>query len=51
MQSIWKYDYAGIVVLIVTSFVPPVFYGFLCQPFLRNFYLFSTVGLGELLWP
>ena len=46
LQAIWKYDYAGIVVLIVTSFMPPVYYGFLCQPLLRNFYLISTVSLG-----
>jgi hypothetical protein len=45
-QAIWKYDYAGIVVLIVTSFVPPVYYGFLCQPLLRNFYMISTLSLG-----
>lgn len=46
MQLIWRFDYAGIVVLIVTSFVPPVYYGFLCEPLLRNFYLLSTLTLG-----
>ena len=44
---LWKYDYAGITVLIVTSFIPPIFYGFLCHPNLRNFYLYSTLLLGE----
>lgn len=47
MQTIWKYDYAGIVVLIVASFIPPVFYGFLCEPLLRNFYLSTTSAMGE----
>ena len=45
-QLIWRFDYAGIVVLIVTSFVPPVYYGFLCEAVLRNFYLLSTLLLG-----
>ncbi|KAK9837509.1 hypothetical protein WJX81_007514 [Elliptochloris bilobata] len=45
-QLVWRFDYAGIVVLIVTSFAPPVYYGFLCEPFLRNFYLLSTLLLG-----
>ncbi len=44
---LWKYDYAGITVLIVTSFIPPIFYGFLCHPKLRNFYLYSTLFLGK----
>lgn len=46
-QLVWRFDYAGIVVLIVTSFFPPVYYGFLCEPLLRNFYLLSTLLLGE----
>ena len=46
LQKIWRYDYAGIVVLIVTSFVPVVYYSFLCNPLIRNFYLLTTVGLG-----
>lgn len=49
MQTIWKYDYAGIVVLIVASFIPPVYYGFLCEPLLRNFYLISTCLMGKTL--
>ena len=44
---LWKYDYAGITVLIVTSFIPPIFYGFLCHLKLRNFYLYSTLLLGK----
>ena len=28
----WQFDYAGIAVLIVASFFPPVYYGFLCHP-------------------
>ena len=39
-------DYAGIVTLIVASFVPPVVYGFECAPAVRNFYLTSTSLLG-----
>lgn len=51
LQKIWRYDYAGIVVLIVTSFVPVVYYSFLCNPFLRHFYLLTTVGLGACCCP
>lgn len=46
-QNIWRFDYAGIVVLIVTSFVPVVYYSFLCNPACQYFYLISTVALGE----
>lgn len=46
VQWVWRVDYTGIVVLIVTSFVPPVFYGFMCNPNLRLFYLATTVTLG-----
>ena len=45
---LWSLDYAGITVLIVSSFIPPIFYGFLCHPVLRNFYLYSTLSLGTL---
>ena len=48
MQKIWKYDYAGIVVLIVTSFVPVVYYSFLCSPMIQAFYLITTMVLGKL---
>lgn len=47
MQTIWKYDYGGIVALIVASFIPPIWFGFLCEPALRNFYLISTCIMGK----
>ena len=37
---------AGIVALIVTSFVPPLMYGFECSPGWRDFYLTAIVLLG-----
>lgn len=43
---IWRFDYAGIAILIVTSFYPPVYYGFMCWPALRLFYLVTTTLLG-----
>lgn len=45
-KVIWRFDYASIAILIVSSFFPPVYYGFLCIPFWRNFYLISTSALG-----
>ncbi|PNH08040.1 ADIPOR-like receptor [Tetrabaena socialis] len=45
-RLIWRFDYAGIAVLIVTSFYPPVYYGFLCQPYWRVFYLITTTAMG-----
>eukprot|EP00210_Caulerpa_lentillifera_P006238 g5959.t1 len=45
-KYMWKLDYAGISVLIVTSFYPPVYYGFLCHPHWLLFYLISTTVLG-----
>lgn len=42
----WRFDYAGIAVLIVASFYPAVYYGFLCKPLWRTFYLFTTSALG-----
>jgi predicted membrane channel-forming protein YqfA (hemolysin III family) len=45
-QLLWRLDYSGITVLLVASFFPPVFYGFLCEPFWRNFYLGSTSLFG-----
>lgn len=42
----WRLDYSGIAVLIVTSFFPPVYYGFMCTPFWRNFYLAITSAMG-----
>ena len=46
-EMVWRFDYAGIAVLIVTSFVPAMYYAFLCQPFWRNFYLISTISMGK----
>ncbi len=42
----WRFDYTGIAVLIVTSFVPAIYYAFLCQPFWRHFYLATTAVMG-----
>ncbi|KAK2031734.1 HlyIII-domain-containing protein [Colletotrichum zoysiae] len=39
-----KLDYSGIVLLIVGSYVPALYYGFYCHPGLMKFYL-STVSL------
>jgi len=43
---LWRLDYSGIVLLIVASFFPPVYYGFLCAPFWRHFYMGVTFLLG-----
>ncbi|GLC48766.1 hypothetical protein PLESTB_000145700 [Pleodorina starrii] len=45
-QIIWRFDYAGIAILIVASFYPPVYYGFMCQPYWRVFYLITTTVMG-----
>ncbi|CAM8985713.1 unnamed protein product [Rhodiola kirilowii] len=47
-----RLDYAGIAALISTSFYPPVYYSFLCNPFFRNLYLtFITIfGLVTILF-
>jgi len=42
----WRFDYAGIAVLIVASFYPPVYYGFMCRPILSFVYLLATTILG-----
>lgn len=34
-----RVDYAGISLLILGSTFPPFYYGFYCDPFLRNLYL------------
>jgi adiponectin receptor len=46
-EMVWRFDYAGIAVLIVASFVPAMYYAFLCEPFWRNFYLGTTISMGE----
>ncbi|KAJ8765759.1 hypothetical protein K2173_014881 [Erythroxylum novogranatense] len=46
-----RLDYAGIAALISTSFYPPVYYSFMCDPFFCNLYLgFITIlGVGTIL--
>lgn len=41
-----RLDYAGIAALIATSFYPPVYYSFMCDPFFCNLYLGSITVLG-----
>ncbi|KAE8665760.1 Heptahelical transmembrane protein 4 [Hibiscus syriacus] len=41
-----RLDYAGIAALIATSFYPPVYYSFMCDPFFCNLYLGSITSLG-----
>lgn len=43
---IWRFDYAGIAILIVTSVYPPVYYIFLCRPQARAAYLALSTLLG-----
>jgi adiponectin receptor len=45
---IWRLDYAGIGILIVASFYPVIYYGLLCQPLFRAFYLISSTFFGVL---
>jgi adiponectin receptor len=45
-QTIWRFDYAGIAVLIVASFYPPVYYGFMCHPVWAAGYLAVITALG-----
>eukprot|EP00475_Leptophrys_vorax_P006773 TRINITY_DN14232_c0_g1_i1.p1 TRINITY_DN14232_c0_g1~~TRINITY_DN14232_c0_g1_i1.p1 ORF type:complete len:333 (+),score=2.52 TRINITY_DN14232_c0_g1_i1:85-999(+) len=47
-QVIWRFDYAGIAALISTSFFPPVFYSFLCQPAVQITYLVAVSVMGLL---
>ncbi|KAJ0989846.1 hypothetical protein J5N97_008202 [Dioscorea zingiberensis] len=44
----WRVDYAGISIMIVTSFVPPIYYAFFCHPLARFAYL-STISILGLL--
>ncbi|ONK70492.1 uncharacterized protein A4U43_C05F34270 [Asparagus officinalis] len=43
----WRLDYSGISIMIVTSFVPPIYYAFLCNPLAQLTYLsiISTLGI------
>ncbi|UZJ54236.1 hypothetical protein CBS101457_003556 [Exobasidium rhododendri] len=43
-----KFDYIGIVAMIVGSFIPMLHYGFYCHPYLQLFYSASIVSLGGL---
>ncbi|KAF9614360.1 hypothetical protein IFM89_018113 [Coptis chinensis] len=42
----WRLDYAGISLMIVSSFVPPIYYAFYCHPNFRSLYLTSITVLG-----
>ncbi|XP_024398523.1 heptahelical transmembrane protein 4 isoform X2 [Physcomitrium patens] len=46
-----RMDYAGIATLIAASFFPPVYYSFMCNPFLCKLYLgiITSMGIGTLL--
>ncbi|KAI3786924.1 hypothetical protein L1987_41008 [Smallanthus sonchifolius] len=44
----WRLDYAGISLMIVSSFFSPIFYAFNCHPFSRLFYLSAITILGLL---
>lgn len=44
----WRLDYAGISVMIVSSFFAPIYYAFSCNPYSRFFYLTSISLLGIL---
>ncbi|KAH6917946.1 hemolysin-III related-domain-containing protein, partial [Coprinopsis sp. MPI-PUGE-AT-0042] len=39
-------DYSGIVILIVGSFFPSIYYGFFCDPHLQAFYLSAITVMG-----
>ncbi|CAN0873315.1 Heptahelical transmembrane protein ADIPOR3 [Linum grandiflorum] len=41
-----RFDYAGIAALIATSFYPPVYYSFMCNPFFCNLYLGVITVIG-----
>ncbi|XWS45125.1 hypothetical protein CRYUN_Cryun15aG0110200 [Craigia yunnanensis] len=41
-----RLDYAGIAALISTSFYPPVYYSFMCDPFFCNLYMGFITVLG-----
>ncbi|KAF8400472.1 hypothetical protein HHK36_013770 [Tetracentron sinense] len=44
----WRLDYAGISLMIVSSFFPPIYYAFFCNPHARLFYLTTITLLGIL---
>ncbi|CAI0464529.1 unnamed protein product [Linum tenue] len=41
-----RVDYTGIALLIATSFYPPVYYSFMCNPFFCNLYLGTITVMG-----
>ncbi|KAL6756368.1 hemolysin-III related-domain-containing protein [Haematococcus lacustris] len=43
---VWRFDYVGIALLIVASFYPPIYYGFMCQPGWAALYLSVITALG-----
>lgn len=45
-----RLDYAGIAALITTSFYPPVYYSFMCNPFLSFLYMgfITSVGIATI---
>ncbi|KAJ3508054.1 hypothetical protein NLJ89_g5965 [Agrocybe chaxingu] len=47
-SSCHAFDYSGIIILIVGSFFPSIYYGFYCHPHIQKFYLglISLAGLG-----
>jgi len=48
--TLGRWDYAGIVCLIVGSTFPPIYYGFYTSAFYRSLYLASMLFLGSLLF-
>jgi adiponectin receptor len=48
--GLMRMDYAGISTLIAASFYPPVYYSFMCNPFLCKMYLaiITTMGIGTI---
>lgn len=44
----WRLDYAGIALMIVSSFVAPIYYAFFCNPLASQIYLTSISLLGIL---
>lgn len=43
---LWRLDYVGIVVMIITSFFPQIYYVFLCQPHWQIMYLAGITAMG-----
>ncbi|CAN8314912.1 unnamed protein product [Cochlearia groenlandica] len=44
----WRLDYAGISLMIISSFFAPIYYAFSCNPYIRILYLSSISFLGLL---